>query len=86
MEAKRWAASGVGYRDTSRLISRLRHRQFGILITTSYVNKYAYEEIVEDKHPILIISGADLVSIVKEKIARTPKKLSEYLKEEFPYE
>ena len=48
MEAKRWAASGVGYRDTSRLISRLRHRQFGILITTSYVNKYAYEEIVED--------------------------------------
>ena len=87
IEAKRYNLnSGVGIKDTKRLISRLRHRQFGILISTSYVSKQAYEEIVADAHPILIISGIDLVLIVKDKIARTPKDLSEYLKKEYPYE
>lgn len=31
-------ANSVGVKETSRLISRLRHRQFGILVTTSYVD------------------------------------------------
>jgi hypothetical protein len=38
-EAKCYApANSVGVRETSRLISRLRHRQFGVLITTSYLD------------------------------------------------
>ena len=85
MEAKCYKPSnGVGVKETSRLISRLRHRQFGILITTSYVSSQAYQEIVDDNHPILIISGIDLISIVKEKLAKTSKELSEYLKKEHP--
>jgi hypothetical protein len=36
------ATSGVGVKGTSRLISRLRHRQFGVLITTSYLDSQAY--------------------------------------------
>lgn len=35
----------VGVREMSRLISRNRHRQFGILVTTSCVDLQAYKEI-----------------------------------------
>jgi hypothetical protein len=35
--------SGVGVEAVSRLISRLRHRQFGILVTTSYLHEQAYK-------------------------------------------
>lgn len=66
LEAKCYGrANSVGVTETSRLISRLRHRQFGILVTTSYVNQQAYKEIREDGHPILIISGADIITILK---------------------
>ena len=38
LEAKCYkSSSGVGVKETSRLLSRLRHRQFGILVTTSYL-------------------------------------------------
>lgn len=56
--------SGSGIKDTSRLISRLRHRQFGIFVTTSFVSTQAYQEIVEDQHPVLIISGIDIANIL----------------------
>ena len=46
----------------SRLISRIRNRQFGILITTSVVSKQAYKEVRQDQHPIVIISGGDIAS------------------------
>lgn len=65
LEAKCYKiSSGVGVLDMSRLISRLRHRQFGILITTSYVNSQAYREIKEDQHPIIVISGSDIVDLL----------------------
>src|ERR1700679_3666101 len=52
LEAKCYAITkSVGVLDVSRLISRLRHRQFGILVTTSYVEAQAYKEIKEDGHP-----------------------------------
>ena len=49
----------------SRLISRIRYRQFGILITTSYVDKQAYEEVVEDGHPVLIVTASDIAGILR---------------------
>ena len=73
-----------GVNDVKRLISRLRHRQFGILVTTTYLGKQAYKEIVDDEHPILIIAAIDLVSIVKSKYAKTPKELKDKLNNEFP--
>jgi Restriction endonuclease len=46
LEAKCYApANSVGVRETSRLISRLRHRQFGVLVTTSHLDAQAYREI-----------------------------------------
>ena len=60
MEAKCYSTSNsVGVREISRLISRLRHRQFGILTTTSYVDRQAYCEIKEDGHPIIVVSARD---------------------------
>ena len=57
-------SSSVGVREMSRLISRIKYRQFGILVTTSYVNPQAYREVVEDGHPILIITGRDIARIL----------------------
>lgn len=66
MEAKCYSATtSVGVEAVARLISRLRHRQFGILITTSYVHEQAYKEIIDDGHPIIIVSGADIVEILR---------------------
>jgi len=74
---------GVGVKDMSRLISRIKHRQFGIMVTTSYVAKQAYEEVKEDKHPIVIISGMDLVDICKNHDLDTVDKLDAWLKNQF---
>lgn len=69
LEAKCYASSsGVGVKDLSRLISRLRHRQFGIIVTTSYLAKQAYQELKEDGHPVVVIAGSDIVSILKNRI------------------
>jgi hypothetical protein len=53
LEAKCYSPPhAVGVRDMSRLISRLRHRQLGVLATTTCVDLQAYKEIKEDQHPI----------------------------------
>ena len=53
--------NSVGVRETSRLISRLRYRDIGFLVTTSFVGRQAYEELREDRHPVVVLSGGDLV-------------------------
>ncbi|WP_049729822.1 restriction endonuclease [Dorea sp. D27] len=66
LEAKCYALNNsVGVRQMSRLISRIKYRQFGIMVTTSYVHEQAYKEVIEDEHPILIISGKDIADILR---------------------
>lgn len=66
LEAKCYAENhAVGVREMSRLISRIRYRQFGILITTSCVDNQAYKEVVEDGHPILIVTASDIAGILR---------------------
>lgn len=68
LEAKCYSFdNGVGVRETSRLISRLRHRQFGVLVTTSHLDRQAYREIREDAHPVVVLAGRDIVDILKSK-------------------
>lgn len=74
----------VGVKETSRLISRIKHRQFGVLVTTSYVAKQAYEEIVEDGHPISIISGGDIIEILYRNGYHSLERLDELLETNFP--
>jgi hypothetical protein len=86
LEAKCWKLNNaVRVRDTSRLIARLRHRQFGIFVTTSFVHRQAYEEIKEDQHPVIIVCAADMVRILKEHGYGTPKAVEEWLQKYFPH-
>lgn len=79
LEAKCYGVNrGVGVREMSRLISRIRYRQFGIMITTGYVDGQAYSEVVEDGHPILIITASDIAAILKRN-SITPLNISEWL-------
>jgi hypothetical protein len=58
------SATTVGVKDLARLISRLRNRQFGVLVTTSAVSRQAYQELREDGHPVIILSGKDIAEIL----------------------
>ncbi len=80
LEAKCYQpSSGVGVKELSRLISRLRHREFGVLVTTSYLSKQAYNELKEDKHPVVVIAAKDIINILKNRIGST-KHISSWLK------
>ena len=73
----------VGVKEVSRIISRIRNRQFGVLVTTSAVAKQAYEEVRTDKHPIIFLSGKDVVSILIQKGINTASTLITYLSENY---
>ena len=86
LEAKRYepGKTSVGVGDLSRLISRLKFRQFGILVTTSFVSDQAYKEIREDQHPIVVLAGTDIVSILKQSGITTLSSLRDWLSTYFP--
>jgi hypothetical protein len=87
LEAKCYAiGSAVGVREISRLISRLRHRQFGILVTTSYLEAQAYKEIKQDQHPIVVISAKDIAALLTSNGRGDPRAVTEWLRKEFPEE
>ena len=81
LQAKCYApANGVVVSDTARLISRIKNRQFGIMFTTSYIAKQAYEEILKDGHPIVIINGKNIIEyIFNELEIRTISELAKWL-------
>ncbi len=87
LEAKCYTPpTAVGVKDMSRLISRLRHRQFGVLVTTSCVDVQAYREIKEDQHPILVMAASDIVELLRRNGRGSPEAVSRWLTEEFPVE
>jgi hypothetical protein len=64
-EVKRWK-SGVGPKDVSRLVARLRRGEFGLFVTTSYFTRQAQEEVLSDAYPTKLLSGSDVVRFMKE--------------------
>lgn len=85
LEAKCYSPpNSVGVRDISRLISRLRHRQFGILVTTTWLDLQAYKEIKEDQHPIVVISAADIARLLRSRGRGNIAAVTAWLIEEFP--
>ena len=81
LEAKCYSRNNsVGVREMSRLISRIRYRQFGVLVTTSYVDDQAYSEVVEDGHPILMLTACD-IAIILRKNSITPDNVNLWLLE-----
>ncbi len=81
LEAKAYGiTNGVGVKELSRLISRLRHRQFGVLVTTSYLASQAYRELRADGHPVIVMSGIDIVRVLqREKGIRTPTQVKAWV-------
>ena len=77
-------ANTVGVREVSRLVSRIRHRQFGVLVTTSVIARQAYEEVREDRHPIVFISGKDIADILITNGYNSPELVENFLDSEFP--
>lgn len=73
----------IGVKEVSRLISRIRHRQFGVLVTTSVIARQAYEEVREDRHPIIFISGRDIAEILIKNGYNTVDRVSGLLADEF---
>ncbi len=85
LEAKCYApTNSVGVREVSRLISRLRHRNFGVLVTTSWVHPQAYREIREDQHPVAIVCGRDIVEVLRRHGKATAQAVTEWLNQQFP--
>ena len=84
LEAKRYNLNhSVGIKETSRLISRIKHRQFGILVTTSFVGDQAYKEIIEDQQPIVIVAGKDIIKILITAGINSNEILDDWLKVNF---
>jgi Restriction endonuclease AspBHI N-terminal/Restriction endonuclease len=77
-------SNSVGVKEVSRLISRIRNRQFGVLVTTSFVAKQAYEEVREDEHPIIFITGKDIAQLLIRKGINSIDLVESWLKNEFP--
>ena len=81
LEAKCYGfGNSVGVKQMSRLISRIKYRQFGVMVTTSFVSNQAYEEVLEDGHPILIVTGADIARILIDK-GLTPDSIEAWMSE-----
>jgi len=86
LEAKRFKPDekhGVGVKFTSRLISRIKYREFGVFVTTSYIAEQAFEEIIEDNHPIIFITGRDIVEILIKSGINSEKNLKIFLEKNF---
>jgi hypothetical protein len=85
LEAKCYQpGNSVGVKEIARLISRIKHREFGVMVTTSYVHEQAYREIREDGHPIIVFSGADIVNTLRAVGITTIAALRAWLTQEFP--
>ncbi|MDC2993041.1 restriction endonuclease [bacterium] len=73
----------VGVKEVSRLISRIRHRQFGVLVTTTIIGRQAYEEVRGDRHPIIFICGKDIADILMTNGLNTPGSVKRMLESEY---
>ena len=81
LEAKCYGPkNSVGVREMSRLISRLRHRQFGVFITTSYFNSQAYQEVRDDRHPVVLMPAREVVGALARHGLLKPQDVTYWLK------
>ncbi len=80
LEAKCYGpTNSVGVRELSRLISRIKHREFGVLVTTSYLDKQAYQEVTDDEHPVILTTARDIVGLLRSAGVQTPEQVDAWL-------
>lgn len=71
--------NGVGVKLTSRLVSRLKNKQFGVIVTTSYIAAQAQKEILEDGHPVIFIAAVDILNILDNSGIKTLRQLDVWM-------
>ncbi|MFE3443723.1 restriction endonuclease [Nocardia sp. NPDC059180] len=76
--------NGVGVKEMSRLISRIRHRQFGVFVTLSYFGAQVYKEVRDDGHPIAMICGRDVVDALRQNGHGDVHQVKAWLENQFP--
>ena len=54
------------------------------MVTTSFVHDQAYREIKEDAHPIIVVSGVDIVGLLRAHGLGTLRAVRTWLDTEFP--
>jgi hypothetical protein len=65
VEAKKWKTdSSVGVKPMMRLISRIKHRDMGVFITTSFFERQVQQELIDDGHPVILLSGGDVARLL----------------------
>jgi hypothetical protein len=65
IEAKRWEpSSAVGVKPMMRLIARLKHRDIGVFVTTSFFDQQVQKELIQDGHPVILLSGGDIARLL----------------------
>ena len=63
----------------------LRHRQFGMLVTTSFLADQAYQELIEDGHPIVVCAGGDIAELLIDRAGlATASEAMDWLARAFP--
>lgn len=63
IEAKQWKKA-IGVREVMRLLSRIKHRDMGVFVTTSYFDRQVQKELIEDGHPVIMVSGGDIARLL----------------------
>ncbi len=82
-EVKRYSRNtAVDPKAVSRLVARLTRGEYGIFVTTSFFTENAQREVLDDRYPVHLISGVDLVNILKERqILKNGKISPDWLQE-----
>jgi hypothetical protein len=73
----------VGLIEVSRLLSRMKYREFGILFTTSFLEPHIYTELMKNNHPIIVVSAQEIVKTLKANGINSANTLQKWLKQEF---
>lgn len=71
--------TAVPLKAISRFISRLRHNDIGLFVTTSFISSSTYKEIIDDGHPIIIISGKDIIDILEKNHYNSEESITKFL-------
>jgi hypothetical protein len=84
LEAKKWHMSrAIGVRPVARLISRIKHRELGVFMTTSFFDRQVQQELIDDGHPIILLSGGDIArllisaNIVEDRLTRWVQEIAD---------
>lgn len=80
IEAKFWNAGGnIGVEPMARLLSRIKHRDIGVFVTTASFSLQVQEELIEDNHPVILVSGGDIAKILISQGLNTRVLLDEWI-------